>query len=288
MGSCQYTSNPNRVSSYIEYDFTIIPLQPASDILIAELGEVGFESFVENGVGVLAYIQKKDWHTGILETIQILKNPMSKIQYRHHEIPRQNWNIDWERNFHPIQIDGRCAVRAPFHEKPKVEYDIVIEPKMSFGTGHHETTHMMLQFVLEHAIEGKSVLDMGSGTGVLAILAAMKGAAHIDAIDIDPWCYRNAGENVVRNRCGHINVFEGDSSLLGARKYDLILANINRNILLGDIPVYAQNLAEKGILILSGFYKDDIPVISEKCGESGLCIQKKRERNQWVALKYVF
>ncbi|HET8734983.1 MAG TPA: 50S ribosomal protein L11 methyltransferase [Pricia sp.] len=276
------------MSSYIEYDFTIIPLQPASDILIAELGEVGFESFVENGEGVLAYIQKNDWYPGILETIQILKNLEFEIHYSHNEIPPQNWNIDWERNFHPIQIDGRCAVRAPFHEKPGVEYDIVIEPKMSFGTGHHETTHMMLQFVLEHHVGGKSVLDMGSGTGVLAILAAMKGAAYIDAIDIDPWCYRNAEENVVRNHCGHINVLEGDSSLLGARKYDLILANINRNILLRDIPVFARSLTENGTLIMSGFYGRDVPVISKKCGESGLHVQKKRERNQWVALKYVF
>ena len=158
------------------------------------------------------------------------------MTYSLKEIPKQNWNANWERNFNPIQIDRRCVVRAPFHEKPDVAYDIVIEPKMSFGTGHHETTHMMLQFILEHRFEDRSVLDMGSGTGVLAILAAMKGAAHIDAIDIDNWCYLNAQENVERNNCPQINVHEGDSDLLGPRKYDVILANINRNILLADIP----------------------------------------------------
>ncbi len=263
-------------------------MQPASEILTAELGEVGFESFLENDEGVLAYIPKRDWHEGILKSIPILKNDLFDIEYSLKEIPQQNWNANWERNFNPIQIDRRCVVRAPFHEKPDVAYDIVIEPKMSFGTGHHETTHMMLQFILEHRFEDRSVLDMGSGTGVLAILAAMRGAAHIDAIDIDNWCYLNAQENVERNNCPQINVHEGDSDLLGPRKYDVILANINRNILLADIPKYSQNLTENGILFVSGFYRDDLAYISEKCSENGMRVEKSIERNQWVAVKYVF
>ncbi len=177
------------MSTYIEYNFKIEPLQPASDILIAELGEAGFESFVESEEGILAYIQKEDWHHDILENIHILRSAKFQMAHTFKEIAQENWNETWEHNFNPIQIDGRCAVRAPFHKKFEVDYDIVIEPKMSFGTGHHETTHMMLQLILEHNFEGKSVLDMGSGTGVLAILAAMKGASHIDAIDIDNWCY---------------------------------------------------------------------------------------------------
>ncbi|WP_373518221.1 50S ribosomal protein L11 methyltransferase, partial [Pricia sp.] len=193
----------------------------------------------------------------------------------------------WESNFHPILINHRCAVRAPFHTKFDVEYDIVIEPKMSFGTGHHETTHMMLQFILDHDFEGKSVLDMGSGTGVLSILAALKGALHVDAIDIDNWCYLNAKENVTRNDCAHINVYEGDSGLLGDRKYDIILANISRNILVEDIPIYTQNLTEKGTLFVSGFYAKDFSVISKKCAETGLKFEKNLEKNHWVAAKYV-
>ncbi len=275
------------MSTYIEYNFKIKPLQPASDILIAELGEAGFESFVENEEGILAYIQKEDWHHDILENIQILKSAQFHMAHTFKEIAQENWNETWEHNFSPIQIDGRCAVRATFHKKYEVDYDIVIEPKMSFGTGHHETTHMMLQFILDHDFEGKSVLDMGSGTGVLAILAAMKGASHIDAIDIDNWCYLNAQENVVRNDCAQINVYEGDSRLLGNRKYDIILANINRNILVEDIPVYARNLNKDGILFLSGFYADDISIVSEKCLESGLRFKNNRERNRWVAVKYV-
>lgn len=275
------------MSIYIEYTFKIKPLQPASDILIAELGEAGFESFVENEEGLLAYIQKTEWQEDILDSIEILKNNQLHFTHTVEEIAQENWNETWERNFHPIHINGQCAVRAPFHAKTGVDYDIVIEPKMSFGTGHHETTHMMLQFVLDQDFEGKSVLDMGSGTGVLAILAAMKGAAQIDAIDIDTWCYLNAKENVARNDCTHINVYEGDSSLLGNRKYDVILANINRNILVDDIAVYTQNLTKTGTLFVSGFYLEDLPIISKKCTENRLNFVKNLEKNHWVAAKYV-
>ena len=159
---------------------------------------------------------------------------------------------------------------------------------MSFGTGHHETTHMMLQHILDHDFKGKSVLDMGSGTGVLAILTAMKGAENIDAIDIDHWCYLNARENVIRNNCEQINVFEGDSSLLVDQKYDVVIANINRNILLSDIPKYAKSLNANGILFLSGFYEEDIPLISSKCNEVALKFEKNLQKNNWVAVKYVF
>ncbi|WKX74875.1 50S ribosomal protein L11 methyltransferase [Zobellia laminariae] len=273
---------------YIEYNFSVTPLQPGSDILIAELGEVGFESFLENEDGVLAYIQKNDWNENILETVEILDSELFKVSFELKEIEQENWNATWEQNFEAIQVADQCVVRAPFHEKPNVQYDIVIEPKMSFGTGHHETTHMMLQFILENDFEGKDVLDMGSGTGVLAILAAMKHANHIDAIDIDNWCYLNAKENVERNNCEHISVFEGDSSLLGNRKYDIILANINRNILLADISVYADNLKENGTLFLSGFYEEDIPLISETCLKAGLKFEKNLQKNNWVAVKYVF
>lgn len=273
---------------YIEYNFTVAPLQPASDILIAQLGEIGFDSFVENEEGVQAYILKDLWKEDSVKDVQILTNENFNISYDFKEIEQQNWNSEWEKNFEKIVVEDICTVRAPFHEKPNTEFDIVIEPKMSFGTGHHETTHMMLQHILEHDFKGKSVLDMGSGTGVLAILAAMKNAGSVDAIDIDNWCYLNAVENKERNNCNQINVFEGDVSLLKDQKYNVIIANINRNILLADIPSYAKCLTKDGILFLSGFYKEDIPVITEKCNEVGLKFEKNLEKNNWVAVKYVF
>ncbi|MBC6998211.1 50S ribosomal protein L11 methyltransferase [Cytophaga sp. FL35] len=273
---------------YIEYSFTVLPLQPATDILIAELGEVGFESFVENETGVLAYIQKEEFVEGMIDSIEILRNTDFTISFEKKEIEQENWNATWEENFSPILVGEHCSVRAPFHKKPQVTYDIVIEPKMSFGTGHHETTHMMLQMILDHDFEGKSVLDMGSGTGVLAILAAMKGATNVEAIDIDNWCYHNAMENVERNNV-QVSVFEGDVTLLkGVKLYDVVLANINRNILINDIPAYAKCLKPNGILFVSGFYEDDIFAISEICNSCGLKFEKNITRNNWVAVKYVF
>jgi len=272
---------------YLEFDFRVNPLQPYTDILIAELGELGFESFVEQGTGVLAYIQKKDWREGMLDVPLAELAPDCEIRWTLKEIQQQNWNQEWERNFHPIRVGDDCMVRAPFHEAPGLDYDIVIEPKMSFGTGHHETTHMMLQHILETELKGKSVLDMGCGTGVLAILAHKRGAARVDAIDVDPWCHLNSLENVQRNQCPGIRVEQGDSGLLEGRTYDTILANINRNILLGDIPIYARCLRQGGSLFLSGFYKEDLEAISEKCRAHGLEIEKKLDRNNWIAVKYV-
>jgi ribosomal protein L11 methyltransferase len=272
---------------YIEYRFTAKPKDPASDLLIAELGEAGFESFVEEENDVLAYIQKTDWSESMLEDLPILQNPRYTFTYDYKEIEQENWNATWEQNFQPIIVDDICMIRAPFHEAIDVAYDIVIEPKMSFGTGHHETTHMMLQHILQLDLKGKTVLDMGSGTGVLAILAAMRGATTIDAIDIDNWCYLNAKENVERNNMDFISVHEGDVALLVGKKYDLIIANINRNILLADLPSYAKSLNSGGTLLLSGFYTEDLEMITEKCTELALKFEKNLERNNWVAAKYV-
>ncbi len=271
---------------YVEYVFNVNPLQPACDILIAELGEEGFESFVENEDGVLAYIQKEDWDPDVLQKISILSNTDFEFSHSKREIQQENWNANWERHFEPISVGDTCVVRAPFHDKVDVEYDIVIMPKMSFGTGHHETTHMMLAYILANDMQKKAVLDMGSGTGVLAILAAMKGAKSIDAIDIDHWCFLNAKENVNRNGCSHIQVFEGDVALIGEKKYDLILANINRNILLSDIPSYAGALRPGGQLFLSGFFEEDLPLVNERASLSGLEYRSNREKNNWVAAHY--
>ena len=272
---------------YLEFDFKVNPAQPATDILIAELGALGFESFVENESGLLAYILRSDWKEGLLNQLFVLQNPDFDITWSIKEIAQQNWNEEWEKNFHPISVGSQCLVRAPFHQPGQVEFDIVIEPKMSFGTGHHETTHMMLQHILNTDMNGKSVLDMGCGTGVLAILAKMKGASYVEAIDIDEWCFLNTQENVQRNGCEDIAVFQGDSSLLKGKNFDIILANINRNILLKDIPVYSQCLNNGGSLFLSGFYLKDLDTISSKCEAYGLRFEKKLEKNNWVSPKYV-
>ncbi|MCK0108876.1 50S ribosomal protein L11 methyltransferase [Flavobacteriaceae bacterium S0825] len=272
---------------YIGYYFTVEPLVPAVEILIAELGYGGFESFVETENGVTAYIQKEEWNSDILEDVQILKSDEFKISYIFNEIEQTNWNEEWEKNFQLIVVDDVCTVRAPFHDVPKTKYDIIIEPKMSFGTGHHETTHMMIQHILNNDFLNKSVLDMGCGTGVLAILAEMKGAAKIDAIDIDNWCYLNSLENVQRNNCKHISVYEGDASLLKEKAYDVIIANINRNILLADISKYVTCLKKEGLLFLSGFYNNDIPIIEEECSKYRLKLKESLEKNNWVSLKFI-
>ncbi|SCX87407.1 50S ribosomal protein L11 methyltransferase [Flavobacterium caeni] len=272
---------------YLGYHFTVEPKELGSEILVAELGELPFESFVESEFGVTAYIQKSLWNEHLLDDLYILQSPEFFISYTVEEIEQVNWNEEWEKNFDPIDVDGKCHVRAPFHPKTDAEFDIVIEPKMSFGTGHHETTHMMIQHLLDMDVTDMKTLDMGCGTAILAILAEMKGAQPIDAIDIDNWCYLNSIENAERNNCTHIAVYEGDASLLAGRKYDLIIANINRNILLADMQQYVDCLNPNGVLLLSGFYEEDIPAIDESCTAKGLYFVKKLQRNNWVSLKYV-
>jgi ribosomal protein L11 methyltransferase len=273
-------------NTYLGYHFTVEPKELGSEILVAELGELPFESFVESEFGVTAYIQKQLWTDNILDDLFILNSPQFIISYKIEEIEQVNWNEEWEKNFDPIDVDGLCHVRAPFHPKTAAKFDIIIEPKMSFGTGHHETTHMMIQHLLEMEVAGMKTLDMGCGTAILAILAEMKGAKPIDAIDIDNWCYLNSIENAERNNCSQITVYEGDAALLIDKKYDLIIANINRNILLNDMQQYVDCLNPKGTILFSGFYEEDIPFIDSSCTEKGLYFVKKLQRNNWVSLKY--
>ena len=272
--------------NYIEYDFTVSPTEMGAEILMAELAEVGFDSFEDTPTGIKAYIPKDSWNEQILEDIYLLSNPEFTISYQITEIEQVNWNEEWEKNFSPIVVEDLCTVRANFHPVPNTRYDIVITPKMSFGTGHHETTYMMLQQLLPLSLEGTKVLDMGCGTGILAIMAALRGAHDITAIDIDPWCVENATENVQQNDCSFITIKEGDVSLIAGEQYNLILANINRNILLSDIPAYTQALLPQGLLLVSGFYEEDLPVIKEKCQEEGLTYLSHIERNRWVSAKF--
>ncbi|MEO0571564.1 MAG: 50S ribosomal protein L11 methyltransferase [Bacteroidota bacterium] len=273
--------------NYLEYSFSISPVEPAREILIAELGELGFDSFVEVQNGLLAYILSEQWSNPSLDELFILQNSDFQISWTSKEIEPQNWNEEWEKNFKPIEISNNCRVRAPFHQEKKVPFEIIIAPKMSFGTGHHETTYMMLKLLLEEDLKGKKVLDMGCGTGVLGILTEMLGATQIDAIDIDEWCVENTIENMQKNKCVDINVELGDASILKQRKYDVIIANINRNILLKDIPIYSSCLNQSGLLLLSGFYLKDLDMISSKCISHDLQFEKNLEKNNWVAAKYV-
>lgn len=271
---------------YIAYHFTVEPLELGTEILLAELQDTPFESFEETETGLSAYVQASQHTDDILADVMILDNPEFKISYEIEKIETVNWNEEWEKNFNPIEVSGECYIRAPFHESKNVKYEIVIEPKMSFGTGHHQTTSMMIQHLLDTDLTGKKTLDMGCGTAILAILAEMKGAGPIDAIDIDNWCYLNSIENAERNNCKQISVYEGDASLLEGKKYDVIIANINRNILLNDMKMYASCLDKGGLLFLSGFYTEDIPYIDESCQENGLGFVSKLEKDNWVALKY--
>lgn len=281
---------------YIAYHFTIEPgdssnseqtKQLGSEILLAELEDTAFESFEETDKGLSAYVQSELHSDDILSGVMILENPEFEILYEIEYIETVNWNEEWEKNFNPIEVGEECYIRAPFHESKNVKYEIVIEPKMSFGTGHHQTTSMMIQHLLETDLQEKKTLDMGCGTAILAILAEMKGAKPIDAIDIDNWCYLNSIENAERNSCKQISVYEGNASLLEGKKYDVIIANINRNILLNDMKMYASCLDKGSLLFLSGFYTEDIPVIDESCQQNGLKFQSKHEKDNWVALKYI-
>ncbi|PRP66949.1 50S ribosomal protein L11 methyltransferase [Nonlabens agnitus] len=268
---------------YVEYTFTVAPIEPWNDVLAAQLGTLGFESFMETEEGLLAYIQKDLDQEDLLKDLEILQSDHVDIAFAKAEIPPTNWNHEWESNFEAIMVDGRCEVRAPFHEKHVVDYDIVIEPKMSFGTGHHQTTYMMMEHLLELDFKNQKVLDMGSGTGVLAILAQMRGANAVDAVDIDTWCYENALENVERNKADKVTVILGGAEVLQDKFYDVIIANINRNILLVDIPTYSKCLSTGGLLLLSGFYEEDLEAIEAACLQAGLEYQGHRKKDNWIA-----
>ena len=276
-------------AAYREVSFSIRPLDPAREILIAELSQLPYESFLETENGLKAYIREADFDIASLQELNILTFGKSQIDYVTRIIPEENWNAKWEADFDPILVDGLCLVRAPFHETQDVAYEIVIMPKMSFGTGHHETTFLMIRQMLQLDLIGKNVLDMGCGTGVLAILACKMGAKKVRAIDIDEWSYTNSLENAKSNDCNGIEIEQGDVELLkGPESYDIILANINRNVLLSDIPNYVNRLNKDGLLLLSGFFTEDLEQITSVCAKTGLRLENFQEKNNWVSAKYVF
>ncbi len=262
-------------------------IQGITDILIAELNEIGYESYDETEEGVNAYILEKFFNLDKVKELQANSIPNVKIEYSHKVIETKNWNAEWEKNFDPIIVENNCLIRAPFHKDvPKTQYEIIIEPKMSFGTGHHETTFLMLKTMLDLDFTNKNVLDMGCGTGVLAILASYKGAKEITAIDIDEWAYTNTLENIEKNNCTNIKTFQGDASLLTNQQFDIIIANINRNILMDDIKHYAKVLKSEGILLLSGLYEKDLSMIKNETTAHGIEYISHYEKHDWVAARF--
>ena len=275
---------------YIKVDFQITPFEEyIADILASELGEIGFESFVNTEIGLEAYASKLQFDESKLKALIVEFSTPSSIQYSTTNIEPKNWNEEWEKNFfQPIVIGNECVIHSSFHKDvPKAKYDIVIDPKMSFGTGHHETTSLVIGEILKTDFTNKKVLDMGCGTAVLAILAAMRGAEDLIAIDIDSWCIDNSIENIALNKVHGIDVKLGGAELLMGMGFDIILANINRNILLADMDKYADCLGCGGELYMSGFYTEDIALIEAEANKNGLKLIEFKEKNNWVVVKTV-
>lgn len=277
---------------YLEVTFTTHPCNEiVNDVVSALAGEIGFESFVECEGGIQAYIQQTLFDEEALKEMVVnFPLPDTRIEYTIKEAEDKNWNEEWEKNFfQPIVIGNRCVIHSTFHhDVPKAEYDIVINPQMAFGTGHHETTSLIISELLNSELEGKSLLDMGCGTSILAILARMRGATPCTAIDIDEWCVRNSIENIELNKVTDIDVELGDAGTLqGKGPFDVVIANINRNILLNDMKQYVACMHPGSELYMSGFYVDDIPVIREEAERNGLNFIHHQEKNHWAAVKFI-
>ena len=271
--------------NYLKLTVNITPIEEwLSDVLTAQLTETGFESFVETDDGFEGFIPEKDFNEE--EVMNVLKAFEENYTFQVYQelIEQKNWNSEWEKNyFKPLVVAGKCVVRAPFHkEYPVLDYEIVIEPNMAFGTGNHETTSMMLETILENDMQNKSVLDIGCGTGILGILSSMSGAEKVLAIDIDEWSFKGASENAQINNIRNMEVKLGDATLLGNEKFDIILANIHKNVLMEDLPVYSKCLNKRGMLFMSGFYINDIPDLKSKAEQSGLKEINIKSKNNWA------
>ncbi len=275
--------------NYFRVSIKINPFEEwLRDILMAEFTGIGFESFEETGDGFNGYIPEK--LLNLKDTDNILEPYCNNFTFSISSelIPERNWNEEWEKNyFKPLVVAGECLIRAPFHtEYPNCKYEIVIEPNMAFGTGNHETTSMMLKAILKEELTGKKVLDMGCGTGILGILASMKGASEITAIDIDEWSVKGTTENAKLNGISNIKVKKGDVTLLDIEKYDIIFANIHKNVLLQDMYIYNNSLNPGGKLLMSGIYLNDLLDIKSKASELNLKFQYYQEKNNWIAVAF--
>ncbi|MCD4737456.1 MAG: 50S ribosomal protein L11 methyltransferase [Bacteroidales bacterium] len=277
---------------YTEVNFGFHTNEPNSEILIALLSVEGYEGFLENEKSLTAYIPSKLFDENMLEMLLSQFFTGNSISYSIKTILEKNWNTAWENNFKPVLIENKVYIRAPFHiQNREAELDIIIEPKMSFGTGHHETTSLMVSMILDIDHSGKTVLDAGCGTGILSILAEKKGASVITAIDNDKWAYENTHENLLKNNCKRISVSHKELSGLGifSGKYDIVYANINRNAIENNLGFFYEVLKNTGILLLSGFYNDDLDIILAKITKLGLGLvpDKKQSQNSWIACKLI-
>jgi ribosomal protein L11 methyltransferase len=277
------------IMDYYKITIEITPFEEwLRDVLVAQLAEIGFDSFIETSTGTEAFIQVNSFIEADFQFVLDSFQDYFSFSTKKELIKSQNWNEEWEKNyFKPLVINNECVIRAPFHtDFSKAKYEIIIEPNMAFGTGNHETTSMMVETILENNMKNKNVLDMGCGTGILGILASMKGAKKVTAIDIDEWSFNGSNENAALNNIGNITVKQGDADLLGSEKFDIILANIHKNVLLTDMAAYTKVLNQGGLLVMSGFYTEDKQDIKLKAESLGLKDNGFKIKNNWVA--YIF
>ena len=271
--------------SYLSVSFTVYPIS-GIEILIAELSLLEFELFEEKPYGLIAYIKSSEYSQNIFEKVKILNSKEFEVEFEVKKIENKNWNEEWEKNYAPVEINEYCTVRAPFHKSSKKTYDIIIKPEMSFGTGHHETTQLMIDFLFEQNLENKKICDVGCGTGILSIIAEKIGASEIDAVDIKYNCIENAIENIKRNSCKKINTKICSSQGLLGKTYDLILSNITLNNLKDNFKNFKNLAKQNTILIISGFYKKDLKNANHMLKDYGFELIEFKTKNRWVASKY--
>lgn len=272
--------------NYFVYKFSVEPVKLMREVLLARLDDLPFESFQDTQTGLDAYVQEQDDCETEVQELKAMLADLGAVHYTKEFIPEQNWNANWEADYPAVEVDDKCIVRAPFHNAdPRFRIDVLIQPKMSFGTGHHATTFLMLSMMFDIAVEGKKVLDMGSGTGVLAIAIKKMGAKEVWAIDIEEWAFQNTLENIALNNVD-IRVDKGDADLIEAESFHVILANINKNVLLHDMPRYSKSLLPQGDILFSGFFDVDVDEISAAAEKYGLKFVVRNTRNGWAALHF--
>ena len=276
---------------YIEVTFTVAPMsETACDVVAALMAELGFESFVSSADGTVGYVPADLYdEDAVREALAGFPMPDTDVTFTSCEMEDKNWNEEWEKNFfEPIVVDNRCVIHSTFHKDyPEALYDIIINPQMAFGTGHHQTTRLIIGYLLDIDLDGKTVLDMGCGTSILAILASMRGAKALTAIDIDEWCVNNSIDNLALNHIDNVKVFQGDASSLACEgPFDVVIANINRNILLADMQYYVARMNKEAEIYFSGFYESDLPLIQAEAERLGLHYLSHRVEKEWTAARF--